>query len=728
MGERYEVRGKLGRGGMSTVYRAYDTVMGREVALKRLLDLEDTNLNEDSKGALEREAGALAKFQHPNVVTVFALEEDADGPFVAMELVEGEDLNDVVKDAALSVEDFVDVAEQCLDALASAGEMNLLHRDIKPANIMLTMTPSDRFLVKILDFGLAKFSQQPSTQTLDQQGSFLGSIDYIAPEQLELRPLDQRTDLYSLGCVFYFGLTQESPFQGGNPAETSMNHINHRCTPIQEIRPDLPDHLAAWLMRLISKDPDDRPADAQAAMKQFQDAVKGISFVVDEDVPIAEVAPQPEPTRTIQTGPTRTLHTDPTGPTRTIQTGPTRSNETNPTGPTRTIQTGPTRSVQTNPTGPTRTIKTGGIKAHPSASKTSAKSVGSSVARPGGPADESLVSKFKSNPILWGSALLGLVILIGVVIVMSGAKNKESGGTSSKGFAGAGEARSEAKKFPEPSTELLPYPEVLNRSDGRPEPAKLPVNKGLVAHFVSTKGTFGRDYRSQAPVGSRIAAWYNLAKPELLSSLVRDFADKEGNKLPLIRRYTPESLPGLKAPHPGVFLSNVAAMETRSRAFDFSKGFSFVGVMVLEMGQDRFLRVVKEPRGKRSFLLGTDHKGFVYASASMGRGTKWQRIDIGWWDREPGVLGYVCDAKAATHQLSKIAKSGREETSEPGTIEMDFEGLNKFALGRRQFDSGFENPNGHTVFEFAVYDRPLSAQEMKTVQQHLFDRYLKRRE
>ena len=102
----------------------------------------------------------------------------------------------MTEEGALSWEDFKDVAPQCLEPLIAASELNLLHRDLKPGNIMLTTMPSERFLVKILDFGLAKFSQQASLQTLDQKGSFLGSIDYIAPEQLELKPLDQRTDLY----------------------------------------------------------------------------------------------------------------------------------------------------------------------------------------------------------------------------------------------------------------------------------------------------------------------------------------------------------------------------------------------------------------------------------------------------------------------------------------------------------------------------------------------------
>ncbi len=279
MSERYQVRGRIGKGGMSAVYRGYDTVMGREVALKRLLPVEETNLNEAAAESLAREAAALSRFQHPNVITVFAFEQDAEGPYVIMELVEGKDLHAVVKSGTLSWEDFRDVAGQCLEPLVAAGELNLLHRDIKPGNIMLMTTPSDRFLVKLLDFGLAKFSQRPSRQTLDQQGSFLGSIEFIAPEQLELRPLDQRTDLYSLGCVFYYMLVGKSPFAGENPAETATNHVRHRCTPVGELRDDLPPLVADWIMRLISRHPEDRPSDARDALKQFRDALEGIPYV-----------------------------------------------------------------------------------------------------------------------------------------------------------------------------------------------------------------------------------------------------------------------------------------------------------------------------------------------------------------------------------------------------------------------------------------------------------------
>jgi len=314
---------------MSAVYRAYDNVMRRDVAIKRLLPVEETNLNEKAGNLIEREAAALARFQHPNIVTIYAMEEDDDGPFVVMEMIEGEDLHAVMEEGALSWEDFKDVAPQCLEPLVAASELNLLHRDLKPGNIMLTMTPSERFLVKILDFGLAKFSQQPSLQTLDQKGSFLGSIDYIAPEQLELRPLDQRTDLYSLGCVLYYSLAQKAPFTGENPARTSMNHLKHKCVHISELRSDVSKPVADWLMRMISREVEDRPCDAAEALEELVSALKGRacetssiggsrsapSFIPvtgevarqypgEEDIPVAKVV-EPSKPKIITTSPSK---------------------------------------------------------------------------------------------------------------------------------------------------------------------------------------------------------------------------------------------------------------------------------------------------------------------------------------------------------------------------------------------------------------------------------------
>ena len=269
MEERYEIRGKIGQGGVGAVYRAYDTVLSREVAIKRILPDEDVDPNSDAAKQLTKEAGALSALQHPHIVTIYDVGTDKDGSFVVMELLQGKTVDTVVEKAVFTWPDFREFAMQTQEALIAAQDLNLVHRDLKPSNIMLTWLPSGKFQVKIVDFGLAKFTPKPSLQTIDQKDSIFGSIFFMAPEQFERVELDGRTDLYAMGCVYYYALTGMHPFDGETGPQVMVAHLDHRVYPLHEIRPDIPRWVSDWIMWHINRLPEHRPAKARDSLALF---------------------------------------------------------------------------------------------------------------------------------------------------------------------------------------------------------------------------------------------------------------------------------------------------------------------------------------------------------------------------------------------------------------------------------------------------------------------------
>ena len=271
--ERYEIKRKLGQGGLGAVFEGYDHQLQRKVAIKRLLT-EGKNSQEEVDD-LMRECHSLSALNSPNIVSLFDIGQDETGPFVVMELLEGETMEELISRAPLIENDFIDVAEQCLEGLLAAHDAHLLHRDLKPCNMMITWLPSGRMQLKLLDFGLAKFATEPSLQTTSHGDSLFGSIYFMAPEQFEQKPLDARTDLYSLGSVFYYSLTAEYPFNGESVAQVMAAHLQGHCKDLREYREDLPEALCNWVMRLMSRDPDQRPASCEEALKQLQGVRQG---------------------------------------------------------------------------------------------------------------------------------------------------------------------------------------------------------------------------------------------------------------------------------------------------------------------------------------------------------------------------------------------------------------------------------------------------------------------
>jgi len=270
MAGRYKILDHLGAGGAGAVYKAYDTQLDRYVAIKRLLSKEEAERSDTATSTLRKEAASLATLQHPNIVSIYDLAGDDEGLFIVMELLEGEDVSVWLQRGTLELLDFKEFASQTLEGILSAHQVNILHRDLKPENIKIARLPGGRMQAKIVDFGLARMSYAARKQSEDQSGNVLGSIYYMAPEQFMRRPLDGRTDLYSLGCVLYQALAGRRPFEGATVRDVMEAHLHHTVQNLAEVCPKIPQPICDWVMWMINQDQAHRPANAQAALDHLR--------------------------------------------------------------------------------------------------------------------------------------------------------------------------------------------------------------------------------------------------------------------------------------------------------------------------------------------------------------------------------------------------------------------------------------------------------------------------
>ena len=265
--DRFELREMIGSGGLGDVYRAWDHHLNRPVAVKRVrmqVAQNDRRLIEQTW----REAMTTACLQHPNIITIFDYGIDPEGAYVVMELIEGETLEDILERGPLQFDDFLRFANQSLEAIVAAHALGLIHRDLKPGNFMITRAPNTAlFQVKILDFGLAKYLDGPQPQSIDHFNSLMGSIHYMAPEQFQRLPIDHRTDLYSLGCIFYEAVTGHPAFDGENVSELIDAHLKKVPYPMKQLRRDISPRLERWISRLLERDPSRRPPSATEALR-----------------------------------------------------------------------------------------------------------------------------------------------------------------------------------------------------------------------------------------------------------------------------------------------------------------------------------------------------------------------------------------------------------------------------------------------------------------------------
>jgi serine/threonine protein kinase len=261
LGGRYEVMELIGRGGTADTYRAFDKLLEREVAIKVLIDRSD-----DVNKRFLREAQAMAKLNHPCIVSVYDVGEESGISYIVMELVRGKTLRDL-EGGSISYRQALTYLIDILEALEYAHAQGTIHRDIKPSNIM---TVEDGKHVKVMDFGLARRTSD-MTQTT-RTGQIVGTIGYLAPERFLSKPADIRSDLYSAGIVMYEIFTGTVPFRNDKDdlVATIFSHVHDAPTPPHEINRNIPEPLERVIMRAIDKDPGKRYQNARDFASDLQ--------------------------------------------------------------------------------------------------------------------------------------------------------------------------------------------------------------------------------------------------------------------------------------------------------------------------------------------------------------------------------------------------------------------------------------------------------------------------
>jgi serine/threonine protein kinase len=269
----YVVTGKLGIGGMGIVYEAQDTRLPRLVALKFLP--QELASDSDAGLGLLREAENISLLSHPNICTIYEIDEDDGASFIVMERLEGTNLKTHMSRARLQTKEIIDIALQVTDALAAAHAKGVIHRDIKPGNIFV----GGDGRVKVLDFGLARRFMLPETGQVLLDGSTiagrpLGTANYMSPERILQTSVDPRCDLFSLGVVIYEMATGTLPFAAGSPADTVTNVLDKDPVPLTKLSPDRPAALNRIVSRLLQKRAEDRfqsAAELRASLEPIAD-------------------------------------------------------------------------------------------------------------------------------------------------------------------------------------------------------------------------------------------------------------------------------------------------------------------------------------------------------------------------------------------------------------------------------------------------------------------------
>ena len=274
LGGRYRLDAQIGRGGMSTVYRAFDTVLERPVAIK-LMHREIAS-DSDQLERFRREARSVARLNHPHIVTVIDAGEEPseDGsepgvgaPYIVLEYVQGETLKELIRrEGPLPITEAIAYAIELARALGAAHESMIVHRDVKPQNVLI----GEEGGAKITDFGIARTLTE---EGLTIAGRVLGTTDYVSPEQALGQPVAGQSDLYSLGVVLYEMLTGQVPFTGDSPVAVAMRHVREQVPDVQQLRPEVSAATASVVDRAVAKDLDYRYHDAAAMVADLEEVL-----------------------------------------------------------------------------------------------------------------------------------------------------------------------------------------------------------------------------------------------------------------------------------------------------------------------------------------------------------------------------------------------------------------------------------------------------------------------
>lgn len=264
----YKVIGKIGQGGMATVYKAHELSLNRVVALKVL----SPQLSEDKAyiKRFQREAQAAARLNHPNIIQVYAIGEEQGIHYFAMEYIKGKSLAHIRKEeGVLTPENAIPVIRQVAEALAEAHKAGLVHRDIKPGNIMIDAAGR----AKVADFGIAFVSYANTKLTRD--GSIIGTPEYLSPEQCEGKTVDQRSDIYSLGVTLYELLSGRTPYEADTPVSMLMKIVKGEFPPLQEVNPNVPDSLRIIVEKMMKKNVRERYQRMEEVIKDLLEIEPG---------------------------------------------------------------------------------------------------------------------------------------------------------------------------------------------------------------------------------------------------------------------------------------------------------------------------------------------------------------------------------------------------------------------------------------------------------------------